>query len=475
LGLPVQENVPDDLPLAGGHINLVPGSLLVKTETNEPPTERTLGESLHPAQRGRQVVVPEHTSLHHLHVIGPTGSGKSTLLANLITADITAGRSVLVIEPKGDLISDVLARIPADRRDDVVLLEPNPQRSVGVNVLAGEPDQAERRADQIVNLLAELHHGNLGPRSTDVALHALITASRLPDGTLTDVPTLLTNPAFRRWALAQVADPLVLSPWWSWFDGLSDGERGQVVAPLLNKLRAFLVRDALRRMLGQADPKFALDELFAKRRIVLVNTNKGNLGPETSSLLGALLLTQLWAAIQRRSAVAQEQRHPVMVTLDEVQDNLHLPGVDLGDFFAQARGLGVAVTVAHQHLDQLNASQRAGILANARSRVVFRPAPADAKPLAAAMGDALDSSDLLRLRAFEACAQLLVDGQVTRPFSVKTHPLPAWRSDPAALRKLSAERYGVDGAEVDQALAERWQGAKGPDGPVGVKRRRASA
>jgi Type IV secretory pathway, VirD4 components len=380
---------------------------------------------------------------------------------------------VLVIEPKGDLVNDVLARVPAHRRDDVVIIEPNAERSVGFNVLAGERDQAERRADQVVSLLAELHHGNLGPRSTDVALHAFTAVSRLSDGTLCDIPMLLTSPPFRRQVLTKVSDGLVLGPFFAWYDSLSDAERGQVVAPLLNKLRAFLSRDALRRMLGQAAPKFTLDELFSRRRVVLINLNKGELGPETASLLGALVLNQLWSAILRRSAVPHEQRHPVMVTIDEVQDYLHLPGVDLGDFFAQARGLGVAVTVAHQHLDQLSAAQRAGILANARSRVVFRPAPADAKPLAAAMGDALEGDDLMRLRAFEACAQLLVDSQITKPFSVKTRPLPAWSSSPTELRAASAKRYGVDGAELDQALTDRWQGGSKPEGPIGVKRRAA--
>ena len=477
LGWPVETPPGDDLPVIGGHIGRAPSSLLVAASGEQSPRERVLGESLHPAQRGELVTVPIETSLHHTHVVGPTGSGKSTLLAGLVGADIASGRAVLLLDPKGDLVADVLARVPEYRRDDVVVIEPDSVRSIGINVLAGDPSQAEQRADQIVHLLSELHGGNLGPRSTDVALHALITASRLPDGTLTDVPILLTNPAFRRKALAQVADPLVLAPWWSWFNALSDAERGQVVAPLLNKLRAFLSRDALRRMLGQATPKFTLDELFSgnRRRIVLVNLNRGSLGPETASLLGALILTQSWAAIQRRAHLAPRDRHPVMVTIDEVQDYLHLPGVDLGDFFAQARGLGVAVTVAHQHLDQLSPSQRAGIMANARSRITFRPATADAKPLAASLGSGLDGDDLLRLRAYEACCQLLVARQSTAPFSVRTRPLPPWSSQPDALKRTSAERYGADGAQLDAQLTRRWQGDDtSPDTPIGIRKRRSS-
>jgi hypothetical protein len=475
LGWPLGEPG-DDLPVVGGHINPTPAVLrLPDHQAPDRPSERVLGESLHPSERGEVVTMPVKTSLHHTHVIGPTGSGKSTLLTGLITADIAAGRSVLVIEPKGDLVNDVLARMLAHRRDDVVLIEPNSKRSTGFNVIAGERDQAERRADQIVSLLAELHGANFGPRTTDIATHAAMTVARLPDGTLCDIPILLTNPAFRRKALAQVSDPLVLGPWWAGFDALSDAERGQHVAPLLNKLRPFTSRDALRRMLGQATPRFDLGELFTKRRVVLINLNKGSLGAGTSSLLGALILNYLWAAVQRRTSVHADKRHMVAMYIDEVQDYLHLPGVDLGDFFAQARGLGVSMTVAHQHLDQLNASQRAGILANARSRVTFRPAPSDAKPLAAAMGGGLTGEDLLRLRGFQACVQLHLDGQPTRPFSVRTRPLPPWTSNPDDLRRASAERYGVDGAELDRALLERWQGrGDPPDAPVGVRRRRAA-
>lgn len=475
LGWPVQEVVSDELPVIGGHINPAPERLLVPEDDDYRGT-RVLGESLHPAQRGELVTVPAATGLHHLHLVGPTGSGKSTLLASLIVADIEARRGVLLIEPKGDLVDDVLARVPASRRDDVVVIDPaNAERVVGVNVLAGEPAQAERRADQIVGLLAEMHGANWGPRTADVALHAILTISRLPDGTLCDVPVLLTNPAFRRSVLAKVGDPLVLAPWWAWYDGLSTAERGQVIAPLLNKLRAFLSRDALRRMLGQPQPRFDLDELFVKPgRIVLINLNKGLLGGPTASLLGALLLTQVWAAIQRRTAIPAGKRTPVMVVVDEYQDYLHLPGVDLDDALAQARGLGVGLTLAHQHLDQLNKAQQAAILANARSRVVFRPATGDAKPLAASFGSDLTGDDLLRLRAFEACAQLLVDSRPSAPFSVKTRPLPPWTSRPDDIRHRSAERYGADGAAIDDALTKRWQGGDAPDAPVGIKRRSAS-
>ena len=465
----------EGLPVSGGHITPVPQRLIVRTEQAE--GERLLGESSHPSQRGDLVRVPLETNVKHFHIIGPTGSGKSTLLCNLILGDISAGRSSMVVEPRGDLIEDLLSRIPPQRRNDVVVIDPanNSKHVVGLNVLAGERDQAARRADELVHLLVEIHDG-LGPRSTDILLHVALTASRLPEGTICDIVQLLVNPAFCRRALAQVGDPLVLSPWWAAFRALSDAERGQHVAPLLNKLRPFTSRDPLRRMLGQATPRFDLQELFSERRIVLVNLNRGLLGAPAANLLGALILSQVWSAIQRRAAVPPKQRHPVMMVVDEFQDYLKLSGgVDFGDALAQSRGLAVSWTLAHQHLGQLNRIQEAGVLANARSRVVFRPAAGDAKPLATAMGGGVTAEDLLQLRAYEACCQLLVDGQPTRPFSVRTRPLPPSCSDPDELRQASADRYGVDGDELDQTLIQRWQGGgEQPDAPVGVRPRRRS-
>ncbi|MCA1675969.1 MAG: type IV secretory system conjugative DNA transfer family protein [Actinobacteria bacterium] len=77
--------------------------------------ERLLGRSLHPADGRRLVRLPSASCTSHVHVIGPTGSGKSNELAQWIVANAAAGRSLLVIEPKGDLVGDVLAQLPASR------------------------------------------------------------------------------------------------------------------------------------------------------------------------------------------------------------------------------------------------------------------------------------------------------------------------------------------------------------------------
>jgi hypothetical protein len=290
-----------------------------------------------------------------------------------------------------------------------------------------------------------------------------------------DVPVLLTNHQFRRRLLAGVSDPLVLAPFFAWFDSLSDAERSQVIAPVLNKTRAFLSRTSIRHLLGQAEPRFQLDELFTRASIVIVNLNRGELGQGTAELIGSLLMSQLWQAILRRAAVPAGQRKPVMLVVDEVQDYLRLP-VDLGEMLAQARGLGVSLTMAHQHLGQLGTKLRAGLTANARSKVVFRPSHDDADALAAMLGANLTGTDLQRLGAHEACIRLLHGSAPVAPFSVGTPLLGPAMADVDELRTASLERYGREGRQLDAELVGRWETAPAEQGDevVGASPRSAS-
>ena len=79
---------------------------------------------------------------------------------------------------------------------------------------------------------------------------------------------------------------------------------------------------------------------------------KGLIGPEAAALLGSLFVAELWQAILGRARLPLERRQTVSVYADEFQDYVHLP-TDMADALAQARGLGVGLTLAHQHLAQL--------------------------------------------------------------------------------------------------------------------------
>ena len=435
-------------------------------------TGRTVGRAT--ADPKRPVAISVNDSLRHMHLIGPTGVGKSTLIAGKALQDIAAGRGVVVVDPKGDVIDDILARADERRLDDIAVVDSRDAAPVGINGLANvaDPDLA---ADVELGVLHSLYADAWGPRTHDVLHASLLTLARHGDASIAMVPLLITNPGFRRSIVGQVskADPMGLGGFWSWWEQISEAERQQATAPLLRRLRPILMRPGIRGVLGQRRPKFDLRDVFTKRRILLVSLAKGTIGPEASSLLGSLVVSHLWMAILGRAAVEPTKRQPVMLFIDEVQDYLRLPG-DLGDALAQARGLGVGYTLAHQHLGQLPKSIHEAVIANARSRVVFQLSHRDAREFAAQTRGQLEPEDFESLPAFHAYAQLL-SGNAAPPWvSLTTEPLGPPLRDPATVRARSSATYGQPLSEIEADLLSLIEQGHS-DEPIGRVSRRRSA
>ena len=108
---------------------------------------------------------------------------------------------------------------------------------------------------------------------------------------------------------------------------------------------------------------------------------------------------------------------------------------------AQSRGLGVGWTVAHQNFDQLPPELLRSVTANAQNKIYFRLSIDDAARVAKHQSE-LRPTDLARLPAFEAYAQLLHHDQLTPFASLRTEPLAPSVRDPRRTATLIARRWG---------------------------------
>jgi hypothetical protein len=445
-----------------------------------PTTGTVFAEANYPGRAGRPVALRAEDRLRHLVITGPTGTGKSTLLSRLIIQDIEAGCGLVAIDPKSDLIDDVLARVPDARADDIVVLDPAAtDRPIGFNVLQAGQDEHSRElvVDHVVHVFSELWRSSWGPRTSDVLRTALLTLTHTTahDGsafTLCEVPELLLNPSFRRFVTAQASVPEPVRSFWLDYEQMSDGERAQVIGPSLNKLRALTTRSSLRLILGQSRG-LDLKEVYRSRQVLLVPLSKGTIGSETAQLLGSLLVASMWQTTLSRAAVAREKRRPVWLYLDEFQDTLRL-AENVADMLAQARGLGLGLTMAHQYLDQLPRPIQAAVLGTARSHIVFQCEHDDARVLERRFAPALSAADLMGLGAYEIAMRPCVNGVTTAPVTGKTLPLDEPVRDPRDLARASRERHGVARAEVEAALRSRLETGKSSGGRIGRSRRGGS-
>lgn len=400
----------------------------------------------------RKLTISAKDGLMHMHVMGPTGVGKSTLLLNMVSQDIKDGRSVILVDPKGDLVNDVLARIPKNRADDVIVLDPSDMdRPVGLNPLSRDNQIPSLTADDILSIFRNLYGSYFGPRSEDILHAGLLTLASNRGMSLCMLPNLYTNPAFRMRLVDQLNDPFGLNSFWDWFETISDNQRNLALAPVMNKLRAFLMRPAIRRVMGQSTPKLNIDYVINNNKILLINLAKGQLGRETSQLFGSLAVSQIWQAIQHRADLSTNDRHDAFVYVDEVQDYLHLP-IDISEVLTQSRSYGVGLILAHQHLGQLPRDLKSALISNARSRICFQLGHDDAVVMSR-NSRLLIPEDFENLNRFHIYAKLVKDGKVSPWMSGKTLPPTRRLSDPDVLKAMSRQQFGIDAVDVDEELA----------------------
>lgn len=289
--------------------------------------------------------------LMHTLIAGPTGSGKSALLLNLMAHDLDARRSVVVIDGKGDLAQDVLARIPSHRERDVVVLDLGADGPVPGLALFGRHSDPDLAADMVLGVFADLFADSWGPRSEQWLRVGLQTLARDPKATLADYPFLFSDAAYRRRLVGGGSDPLLASSWAA-FEALSEAEKANVVGAPIGKVMSLIGRPRLRVVLGQSEPQLDLRDVIDRGRVLIVNLASGTAGAPAARLLGALVVYELAKATLGRASVAPHARRPAMVYIDEPQILGYLP-VPLDTLLEQARGFGVGLTVAAQSVAQL--------------------------------------------------------------------------------------------------------------------------
>ena len=451
-------SVPELAQVAALPSEAVAGLEQARARTVAPPRElpqqgKLLGTSDHPGL-SRRVAIAVEDSRHHMHLIGETGTGKSTLIARMVLADAEAGRSAVVIDPKGDLVEAILGRLPAAAATRTCLLDPDDaSQAVGLNVLEG--DNPDLVVDHVVGVFKRIYEPWWGPRTDDIMRAVCLTLKYTTGATLTEVPHLLSDEVWRHKVGNSLRNVPGLGDFWSWYERLGEQQRANMIAPLLNKLRAFLLRGPVRAIVGQANPKLDIDALINSGGLLLVRIPKGTIGEETSRLLGAFTVARVWQAVMKRAAVPEAERPDTSLYVDEMHNYLALPR-SFEDLLAEARGYRLSLVLAHQHMNQLPKDMREALAANARTKLVFACSPEDAKQLERHFEPHLSAHDLHNLAAFQAACRPCLDAGHGAAFTFKTEAL-AECSDSRAeeIRRQSRRAFAVERNRVEAAIKKR--------------------
>ena len=361
--------------------------------------------------------------LAHLYVVGKTGSGKSSFLEFLIRQDLVNSNGLALFDPHGDLVERVHQFAVAKGRKDVVYLNvPDLTQSFGFNPLSNVPlSRRSLAAAGLIEAFKKMFSDSWGVKLEHFFRHALLLLLDQPSATLADVPRLFLDAQFREQAAQHATLDQVRRFWTFEFPSYPPRFRTEAIAPIMNKVGAFLADPFLARILATPKSTFDLREIMDEGRVLLVNLAKGKIGEGPAALFGALMMSSLSLAGLSRSDAPEEKRSDFFIYGDEFQTYTTLAVANMA---AELRKYGVGMILANQYLDQLEQEVKSAILGNIGSLVVFRVGANDAGALCKEFGDNFEMQDLIALPNRSFFVRMLVRGQYVDPFSAKTIEVP---------------------------------------------------
>src|SRR5262245_28342270 len=362
----------------------------------------------------------------HMYVIGKTGTGKSTLLETLIRQDIENGEGLALLDPHGDLIAKVLRSIPERRKDDLIYFNvPDRGNSLGFNPLESvTPEKRALAAAGLLDAFKKIWSDSWGPRLEHILRNAFLALLDQPEATLADVLRLLDDLAFRREICSRVNNSQVRDFWLREYENYPPRLRAEAIAPIQNKVGAFLTDPLLNRILTQKRSAFDLRQVMDEGKILLVNLAKGKIGGDASALLGALLVRKIGLAGLSRADIPEESRRDFYLYLDEFQNFATL---SLANMLSELRKYRVDMILSHQYLSQLDPQVRDAILGNIGTIISFRLGLTDAEILAGECYPFFSATDLINLPKYRYYLKIMSDGVVSQPLSGETMGLPTTR------------------------------------------------
>jgi hypothetical protein len=435
-----------------------------KSAATPPPSDlpetgvNLIGKVLFRGEEKKVYFASREDRRRHLYLIGQTGVGKSGFMEGLITQDIANGDGVAVVDPHGELIEHVLATIPKERIDDVVIFEPfDIERPCGLNMLEYDsPEQKDFAVQEMIAIFMKLFPPEIiGPMFEHYMRNAMLAlmADKDNPGTLVEIPKMFTDPNFLQQRLTKVSDPVVRSFWTKEWGSTTGSTRSDMLGYVVSKLGRFIENEMMRNIIGQSHSGFDLADIMDNKKIFLANLSKGLTGEVNSSLLGLILVSKIQMAAMKRARIEEKERKDFYLYIDEFQN---FTTDSIATILSEARKYKLNLIMAHQYMPQLKQEIRDAVLGNVGTIGAFRIGAEDAENLEKQFEPGFSRFDLVNLDNFSMVLKMMINNKISTPFKMNTLPPPKGKPEIIeAIKKISKLKYGKPKAIVEQEIMER--------------------
>ncbi|MFA6183579.1 MAG: type IV secretion system DNA-binding domain-containing protein [Parcubacteria group bacterium] len=396
----------------------------------------------------------------HLYTIGQTGVGKSHFLQAMAKQDVMNGKGICFIDPHGDAIEDILAAVPKERAEDVIIFNPaDSERPLGLNML--EYDRPEEKSfviNEMISIFDKLYDLKQtgGPMFEQYARNAMLLVMEHPESgsTLMEIPKVLADEEFRKMKLSHCNNPVVRDFW------IKEAEKAGGEAALANmvpyitsKLTTFISNDLMRPIIAQQKSALNFRSIMDEGKILLINLSKGRIGEINSHLLGMVMVGKILMAALSRVDMPENERKDFYLYIDEFQN---VTTDSISQILSEARKYRLNLIIAHQFIGQLSEEISKAVFGNVGSLCAFRVGPEDAEFLEKQFEPIFTASDLINVNNYSGFAKLLINNDTTKPFNIKTYPPREGNKEISKyLKEMSRLKYGRDANIVNREIMER--------------------
>jgi len=389
----------------------------------------------------------------HIYTIGKSGVGKSKFLELLIRQDIAHKKGVCVIDPHGDITSNILDCIPEDRVRDVCIIDPSDAEfPVSFNPFSNiDPMFRHQLAQGFIEIMKKQFDVNWTPRIEHVFRFSILALLDYPDVAMMGMVSILTDSEYRSLVIPHIKDAMVKKFWSVEFPEYSEKYENEAIIPLVNKLSQFLSNPLLHNIFTQKENKIDFEALMNGEKIILINLSKGKLGEENANFLGSIFIAKIKQAGMMRAAIPEWARKDFYVYIDEFQN---LVTETFENLLSESRKYGICLAISHQYMGQLSNKMQAAIIGSVGSIVIFRVGGEDAERLEVEMTPIFKAKDMINLGVQEFYIKMTIDGETHDPFSadtLKVLPFPG-----SSFRELiiatSREHFAITRAEAEMVI-----------------------
>ncbi|QJB69865.1 type IV secretory system conjugative DNA transfer family protein [Parasphingorhabdus halotolerans] len=366
----------------------------------------------------RRFGIQQADRLHHFFAMGQTGTGKSTLIEQMALQDAEAGRGFCIIDPHGDMAESLAGKIKQSHIHWRVADAASPY---GYNPLT--PASAKHRpliASGLIETLKKQWSDSWGARMEHLLRYSILALLELPQADMRDITRMYIDKDFRRTVVPRITDPQVRAFWTEELPKMNYMTSIDGVAPIANKLGAFLAHPIMRTALCQPKEPLRFRKIMDEGRILIINLAKGQLGSDNANVLGGLIVSSIMNAAFSRHDTPLEKRRPFFLYVDEFHN---FTTESFAEMLSEMRKYRISINLFCQHSSQMEKPVFEAVLGNCGTVLSFRLGAHDAPLMGRQLGD-LPPYALVSLPNYRGYCQLMIGGHKTPAFSIQT-----WRPD----------------------------------------------